>query len=487
MSRTKIVATIGPRTNDARLIRGLVDAGMDVARLNGAHADADWHSTTIDLLRSVAGDVPVILDLPGRKVRTARLDPEPGFEAGDVVIFTTSDDPAGGRKVPVTAESLLEDVTVGDVLKAEDGGLTFTVVDVNDQDVICRADCAGTLGSRKGISLPPPAQTGQVSARDREIIELAKSKGADFVGVSFVASADHVERVRKICGPGGPRIVAKIESQDGVDRLEEIVEAADALLVDRGDLAIQTSLESLVILQKRILEVARGAAKPVIVATEMMHTMIENPVPTKAEVADISNAVLDGAAAVMLSGETAIGKYPTEAVSFMRRIIAAAADHAHTVNDRRNDDRRLNIPPAIAEAMSLLSHRLPITKIVAITVAGFAARMAAACHPRQPILAVSNDVAAARSFNLLPGTEGVFVDIPYTRTSTDHIASCLEVLWQRGKLVDDDLVLVTSLGYPKSGNRMNMIQTHRISDLIDALHWTRERERKTSVQEARTS
>ena len=223
--------------------------------------------------------------------------------------------------------------------------------------------------------------------------------------------------------------------------------------------------------QKHILKVARCAAKPVIVATEMLHTMIENPVPTKAEVSDISNAVLDGASAVMLSAETAVGKYPIESVAVMQRIATAAAAHEQAGLDYQVDDARRSIPAAVADAVALLSRRMPVTKIVAITVAGFAARMAAASRPRQPILAVSNDPVAARSFNLLPGTEGIYVDIQFSRTSTDHIAECLEILWRRGKVVEDDLVLVTSLSYPKSGNRMNMIQMHSIADLREALQW----------------
>ncbi|MHC4218063.1 MAG: pyruvate kinase, partial [Planctomycetota bacterium] len=460
-----------PRTSDVDLLRRLVEAGMDVARINGAHADSDWHSATIDLLRRVAPHVPVLLDLPGRKVRTGELEPEPSFDAGDLITFTTADVTSDSGKVPISADALLVDIAVGDVLQAEDGAVAFEVVEVAGPDVICRAESAGTLRSRKGIGLPPPAGPGHLSARDRELIDLAKDKGVDFVGISFAASAEHVDLVRAITGADGPRVIAKIESQDSLDNLEEIVEVADALLVDRGDLAVQTSLENLVMSQKHILEVARVAAKPVIVATEMLHSMIEKPVPTKAEVCDITNAVFDGASAVMLSGETAIGKFPVEAVSMMRRIADAAAAHERAGGDRHVEGGGRGIPPAIAEAVSLLSRRLPVTKIVAITIAGFSARMAAASRPRQHILAVSNDAAAARSFNLLPGTEGVHVDIPFCRTSTDHIAACLENLWQRGKVVEDDLVLVTSLGYPKSGNRMNMIQTHRIADLREALQW----------------
>ena len=471
MSRTKIVATIGPRTNNADCIRELHEAGMDIARINGAHANRQWHSATIDMLRRVAPNVPIILDLPGHKVRTGDLGDGRSFDAGEHVIFTTSTDAPDAKKIPVSDTALHENLAVGAVLLAGDGAITFTVVDINGKDVICRAERAGTLQSRTGINLPSMPKTGLLTDRDRVLIEFAKDKEVDFVGISFVCGAEHVNCVRATIGRAWPRIIAKIESQDGLDHLEEIVDAADALLVDRGDLSVQTSLESLVMSQKHILKVARCAAKPVIVATEMLHTMIENPVPTKAEVSDISNAVLDGASAVMLSAETAVGKYPIESVAVMQRIATAAAAHEQAGLDHQVDDGRRSIPAAVADAVALLSRRMPVTKIVAITVAGFAARMAAASRPRQPILAVSNDPAAARSFNLLPGTEGIYVDVQFSRTSTDHIAECLEILWRRGKVVEEDLVLVTSLSYPKSGNRMNMIQMHSIADLREALQW----------------
>ena len=484
MNQAKIIATIGPSTRDANLIAELVAAGMAVARLNAAHGNLQWHSEAIDLIRQVASQVPILLDLPGAKVRTRELEHERSFKAGDRVIFTTSEDPSDTQKVPVSGAALHQNLAVGDVLSADDGAISFAVLEIGDEEVVCRAQCDGTLRSHKGISLPPAAQTSLLTDRDREIIEFAKHKGVDFVGVSFVSSAEHVEGVRAVTGKRGPRIIAKIESQDGLDHLEEIAASADGLLVDRGDLAVQTSLESLVMLQKHILEVARAVSKPVIIATEMLHSMIENPTPTKAEVSDIGNAVLDGASALMLSGETAIGKFPVQAVSVMRRIAAAVADHDQVNLDRQTEEGTRGIPPAMTEAVSLITRRLPVTKIIAITIGGYAARMVAASRPRQPILAVSNDPATVRSLNLLPGTEGVYVDAPFLRSSTDHIVQCLEILWRRGKVVDEDLVLVTSLGYPRPGNRMNMIQTHVIADLAEALGW-RQRDGAQETPKAR--
>ena len=244
------------------------------------------------------------------------------------------------------------------------------------------------------------------------------------------------------------------------------------------DNTVPTQLEpnpkdrSRALFQKRILKVAQTYAKPVIVATEMLHTMIENSFPTKAEVSDITNAVLDGAAATMLSGETAAGKHPQGAVQVMREVADTASQHMQDELDGSvSQATGHGIPNVMCAAISLICRSLPITKIVAVTISGFAARSISATQPRQTILAVSNDAMAARSFNIFFGTTGVYVPIEFSKTSTDHIVHCLEALWRQELIEESDLILVTSVGYPKSGNRMNLIETHRVGDLIETLCW----------------
>ncbi len=473
MSRIRIVATIGPATANREMLLALSDAGMNVARLNGSHADLDWHAATIDLVRGVLPDTPILLDIPGRKIRTGLLAHEPTFRAGDTIVLTTDPDCDGREKVPVNYESLHEDLSEGAVILADDGTLKFTVLEIRGRDIHCRAEAAGTLRSRKGINVPAVRlRTRLVTERDRGMIDFARSKGVDFIGISFVESAEHVKAVRALTRDGWPRIVSKVENRGGLDNLESIVAVTDAVMIDRGDLSVETNLESLALFQKRILDAAREAGRPVIVATEMLHTMIENPFPTKAEISDITNAALDGCAATMLSGETAVGAHPVEAVAVMRRVLDAAERHIHH-REASPPVENASVPQVMEDAIALICRSLPITRIVAVTKSGYAARMIAARRPRQPILAVSNDRMAARSFNLLHGTEGIHVDIPFSRTSTDHIVKCLEELWRRGKLEDDDLILVTAVGYPRSGNRMNLIETHHVADLIDSLGWRR--------------
>lgn len=470
MSRRKIVATIGPATRSITAIRRLVDVGMSVARLNGSHATLDWHAAAIALIREAAPDVPILLDIPGRKIRTGQLEQEPSFALGDTLTLTTEARYRGRDKVRVNYPDLHTDLASGNVILADDGQLRFTVLEIRGQDIVCRAETAGTLRSAKGINVPMVTlRTALVTERDREMLGFARQHGVDMVGISFVESAAHIELIRDVIGGATPRIVAKVENHGAMQHLDEIVAAADAIMIDRGDLSVETTLENVAIAQKTILAAARLAACPVIVATEMLHSMTHSSTPTKAEVSDITNAVLDGASALMLSGETAIGDFPSEAVATMRRIVDHAAAFLARV-EARDDDRR-HIPDAMAEAVGLLCRRAPITKIVAVTISGFAARMVASQLPRQPILAVSNDRENARSFNLLPGVTGVHVDVAFAKDSTDHIPRSLEVLWQRGLLEDDDLALVVAVGYPRSGNRMNLLEAHRIGDLHESLGW----------------
>ncbi len=472
MTKTKIVATIGPATASPAGLRALAEAGMNVARLNGSHADLDWHKATIALIRDTLPGVPVLLDIPGRKIRTVQLAHEPRFAAGDGLVLTTDQSHDGTQKVPVNNPTLHAHLSAGDVILADDGTLRFEVARVDGPDIHCRACTAGTLKSRKGINVPHVQLAADlVTDRDREMVAFARDNEVDYIGISFVESAAHVAAIRDLTGGTWPRIVAKIENQGGIENMDEILAATDVAMIDRGDLSVETSLENMVVFQKRIIETARRTGTPVIVATEMLHTMIENPYPTKAEVSDITNAVMDGCAATMLSGETAVGAHPAETVGLMRRVLDAAESHSQALLDMGRSDDPVTVQNVVEDAAGRICRTLPVTKIVAVTLQGYAARVMSARRPSQPILAVSCDAMAARSFNLLPGTEGVHVDIPFERNSTDHIALCLRQLWRDGRLAGDDLVMVAAVGYPKSGNLLNVLQIHRIGDLIESLRW----------------
>jgi len=472
MNRTKIVCTIGPVSNTPEMLQKLIDAGMSVARLNGSHADLDWHRETIATLRAVTPDTPILLDIPGRKIRTIQLDIEPEFKTGDTLILTTDTNHDGSQKVPVNNVSLHEKLSSGNTVFADDGTLRFTVIEIDGQDIICRAECDGTLRSRKGINVPFVDLGGAlVTDRDRAMMKFAIETEVDYVGISFVESAHHIEMIRALTRDNSPLIVSKVENRGGLDNLEEIAEATDAIMIDRGDLSVETDLHNVALYQKTIIEAARYHGKPVIVATEMLHTMITNPFPTKAEVSDITNAVLDGCAATMLSGETAMGDFPIEVTKTMREVCDAATQYSqHNVVLSPVRDG-ITVPQATEDSVALVCRELPITKIVAITRSGFAARMIAARNPKQEILAVVDNERTARAVNLLAGTTGIFVDIHFPKDDLGHIGKCLEKLWNMGHIKQDDMILVTMVTFPKSGNRMNMIATYLVSDLMESLGW----------------
>lgn len=474
MNATRIVGTIGPVSlNEATLLR-MREAGLTIARLNGSHADLDWHRRAIAEIRRVLPDVPILLDIPGRKIRTTLLAHEPVFAAGDELVLTTETDHDGSRKVPVNYPDLHADLSPGHTILADDGTLRFTVVLVSGRDIRVRAETAGQLRSRKGINVPfVKLNTPQVTPRDERMIAFARETGVDFIGLSFVESAAHVRAFRDLIGGSSPRIIAKVENQGGMDNVDEIAEAADGIMVDRGDLSVETSLHDVALRQKQIIRAALRHGRPVIVATEMLHTMIQNPFPTKAEVSDITNAVLDGCAATMLSGETAMGEFPVEAIQTMQLVTAAAEDHVQRELDAAAPRLGGNVADVMGNVIPLICRALPVSKIVAITRSGFAARMIAAHRPAQPILAVSDDPVAALSFNLIAGTTGIASDVPFPRDSSDHIPQVLAQLWRRGLVTDADQVLVVGVSYPVTGSRMNTLQIHRIGDLAQSLGWVR--------------
>ena len=420
MRKTKIVATIGPKTCSPKSIRSLKESGMDVARLNGSHADFAWHANSIKTLRETVPEMPILFDIPGRKVRVAILSENIKINVGDTIIFTSDFNSKDLQKVPVTYAHLHEKLSPKDILLVDDGNLRFIVKAVKGIDIICSAEISGTLRSGKGINIPNKClEIPQITDLDFQMIKFAKENEVDFIGFSFVESSKQVLKIRSLIGKKFPFIVSKIESQKGLDNFDEILEITDVLMIDRGDLSVEIGFESVPLFQNKILHKARKAGKPVIVATEMLHSMIQKPTPTKAEVTDISNAVLNGATATMLSGETAFGNHPNAAVKTMRSIADATSKHLQEVLDA-DAATFSDVPQAVEDAIALICRLLPVTKIVVVTATGYAARTLSARNPRQPIIAISNSPGVARALNLLQGTEGIFLDVTFSNKNIDH-------------------------------------------------------------------
>ena len=472
MRRTKIVCTIGPASLSPQILGSLAKSGMNIVRLNGSHADLEWHKKAIDLIHEILPNMPILLDVPGRKIRTTRLRNEPKFKTGQTLILTTDLSHDGNEKVPVNYPDLHLDLTVGDKVMADDGALRFTVAQIIGSDIYVIAENDGQLRSSKGINIPSvKLNTPQVTERDKSMVDFACENNVDFIGISFVESAKHLSAFREIIGHRSLRLVAKVENQGGLDNVEEVVGAADAIMIDRGDLSVETSLYDIAIKQKRIINVARTKGKPVIVATEMLHTMINNSFPTKSEVVDISNAVLDGCSATMLSGETAIGEFPIEAVITMRKVIEATESHETAGLPHKSLEDSGDVPDAISRVIPLLCNTLPITKVVAITRSGYAANIIARANLKQPIIAVSDDYMAAKSFNLTAGTTGVYSKVPFSKITSDHIFEIVKKLYLDSILNSSDTIIVAGISYPTPGSRMNTIQIYNIALLAKEFSW----------------
>ena len=413
MSRTKIVCTIGPASRSPETLARLAEAGMDVARLNFSHGTHAEHAAVIAALRFLAEKlgrpIAILQDLAGVKIRIGQI-------AGGVVRlergapFTLTTRPVAGdaREVSLDYPALAQSVRPGDALLLSDGEVQLLVESASGTDIGCRVMAGGALSSHKGIHLPNRTIAAEgLTARDREDLAFGIAQGVDYVALSFVRSAADVLDARRFLGERGASIplIAKIEKHEALASIDGILDAADGLMVARGDLGVETPLEHVPLLQKMLIARANRAGKPVITATQMLLSMVENPRPTRAEVGDVANAILDGTDAVMLSEETAAGRYPVESVATMRRIAEdAEGAFPHEAWMRKFEDRSVQtMPEAVAGAACELAEHVGASVIVAWTESGTTARLVAKHRPRQPILALSTRPEAAQRLALVWG------------------------------------------------------------------------------------
>jgi pyruvate kinase len=414
LQRTKIVATVGPGSAEPAVLRRMLEAGVDVIRVNSSHGTPALRSQWMRTVRAVAEEtgehIAILVDLQGPRIRVGDLDAPRELTDGATVVFAPEPVAAGGE-IPTTYEALARDVEPGSRILLDDGLLEVEVLEAKGERVVGRVRHGGVLRGKKGINLPgvqvsAPAVTG----KDRDDIALAVEHGADYVGISFVSRASDVEEVRRLVPPH-VRLVAKIERAAALAQAGEIVQAADAVMVARGDLGVELPYEEVPLAQKRLIRLANRQGRAVITATQMLESMIENPRPTRAEASDVANAILDGTDAVMLSAETAIGQYPVEAVGAMARIIReierATFEDAAPAPRRRTDPGRgpVSVEDAIAVATTAAADMLRVPVIVCFTRSGFTARKIAALRPHTPIIGFSTEVATCRQLSLIWGVK----------------------------------------------------------------------------------
>lgn len=467
LRRTKIVCTLGPAVASLEGITGLVNAGMDVARLNFSHGEHEDHAQNYRWVREASDAtgraVGILADLQGPKIRLGRFNEGSTYWADGEIVRITVDDVEGTHdRVSTTYKNLADDARPGDRLLVDDGKVGLECIEVDGNDVVCRVIEGGPVSNNKGVSLPGMnISVPALSEKDIADLRFALKLGVDFIALSFVRSPSDVELVHAVMDEVGRRvpIIAKLEKPEAVESLEAIILAFDAVMVARGDLGVEVPLEDVPLVQKRAIQIARENAKPVIVATQMLDSMIANSRPTRAEASDVANAVLDGADAVMLSGETSIGKYPQATVKTMARIVTAA--------EREGEVPALTHMPrtkrgVISYAARDIGERLNARAMVAFTTSGDTARRVARLHSRLPLLVFTPNQQVRSQLALTWGAETFLVR---EVNSTDEIMQVIDeqLLTMENYNAGDTLVVVAGTPPGNEGNT-NMIHVHVIGE-----------------------
>jgi pyruvate kinase len=468
--RTKIVATLGPASAGPAVLAQLVDAGVDVVRLNFSHGDHDGHRRNLEAVRALARErgrsLAVLQDLSGPKIRTGRVRGA-GVELleGARVTVTTDEAIEGTpERISTTYDPLPRDVRAGDRILLDDGNLELRVVSTAGTEVACEVVHGGLLKANKGMNLPGVRlSTPALTEKDQRDLAFGLEQGVDYVALSFVRQAADVEQVKGIVRQLGASVpvIAKIEKREAVDDLPQILEAADGVMVARGDLGVELSTEEVPTLQKRIIEMANGAGKVVITATQMLESMIEHARPTRAEASDVANAILDGTDAVMLSAETATGRFPVGAAETMARIARYTEEHYHLRGPARvSPEAGPQVARSLAQVASTVAEELDCRLIVAFTESGTTARLLSSYRPRAPIAAVTPNDATFRRLALVWGVVPV-ASIP-SATTDEMIRQGEALLKARGLARPGDTVLMLA-GQSHATGATNMLRVHVLS------------------------
>ncbi|WP_349259917.1 pyruvate kinase [Jatrophihabitans sp.] len=467
----KIVCTLGPATDTPERARALVEAGMDVARLNFSHGEHSEHGRRFHEVRQAATaagrNVAVLADLQGPKIRLGRFGDGPvTWATGERVRITVEDCVGTHDRVSTTYKNLAGDVRPGDRLLVDDGNVALIAVDVeNGTDVVCDVTEGGVVSDNKGLSLPGvDVSVPAMSDKDAADLEFALRLGVDYIALSFVRNPEDVKLVHKVMDEVGVHrpVIAKLEKPEAVDRLEEIVLAFDGMMVARGDLGVEMPLEIVPVVQKRAVQICRDNAKPVIVATQMLESMITHSRPTRAEASDVANAVIDGADAVMLSGETSVGKFPVQAVATMSRIITSVEASGTGVRGLQHNPRTSG--GALVKAAKDIGDALGAVALVAFTQTGDTARRLSRLQPSQRLLVFTPVETVQRQMALLWGAEAHLVWM--VKTTDDMVRQVDSALLNRGVCHPNDLVIVVAGTPPATPGATNTIRVHHIGDVL---------------------
>ena len=451
LRRAKIVATIGPATQDADVLRALIEAGATTLRLNFSHGSHDDHQRSIRLIRQISFElnqpVGILQDLQGPKIRLGKF--EQGsiqLAKGDPFVLTSEIIVGNQQRACVTYDKLAQEVPSGSTILLDDGRVEMqvTAVDLEAQELHCVVVVGGTLSNNKGVNFPGVyLSVKALTDKDREDLMFGLNQGVDWVALSFVRNPQDVLEIKEIIAAAGKHapVIVKIEKHEAIEQMEAILSLSDGVMVARGDLGVELPAEEVPILQKRLIAMSNALGIPVITATQMLDSMVSNPRPTRAEVSDIANAILDGTDAVMLSNETAVGKFPVEAVATMAKVALCTEQEGLPLADRKGSGAR-SIPNAISQAVGRIASQLNAAAIMTLTKSGSTARNVSKYRPQTPILAVTPHVHVARQLQLVWGVRPLLVlDLP-SSTQTFHAA--MSVAQEKHLLNDGDLVVMTA-------------------------------------------
>ncbi|GBL22075.1 pyruvate kinase [Clavibacter sp.] len=474
MRRAKIVCTMGPAVESVEKVSELIRAGMNVARLNLSHGGYEEHQNRLDLVRAEAArvkqPVAIMVDLQGPKIRLGRFENGPHeLMRGDIFTITTDDIAGDKSRVSTTYKGLPGDCKAGDLILIDDGKVTVQVIEVKGSDVITKVIEPGIVSNNKGINLPGVAvSVPAMSEKDIEDLRWGLKAGADFIALSFVRSAKDIDDVYKVMDEVGHRIpvIAKIEKPQAVDNLEEIVLAFDGIMVARGDLGVEMPIEDIPLVQKRCITLARENAKPVIVATQMLDSMINNSRPTRAEATDCANAVLDGADALMLSGETSVGAFAIEAVSTMARIIEKTEKEAlHLIPALQHNPKTKG--GAITKAATEVGLTIGAQVLAAFTKSGDSARRMSRLRSPIPILALTPDTATYNQMALTWGVEPLLTPLV---TTTDQMVKQVDtILIESKRVAVGELIMIVAGSPPGIPGSTNAMRVHKVGDAVSGV------------------
>ncbi len=473
--KTKIVCTIGPASESEEVLSELIRKGLDVCRLNFSHGSHEEHQARIDRIKKVRENLQeataILLDTKGPEIRTGKFDkPEIQLVEGQAFVIKMNEVIGNENFCSVSYEGLAKDVAVGDRILIDDGLVELIVTQVNGDEIITRVENAGIIKNNKGVNVPNvKINLPAITEKDRSDILFGIKNDIDFIAASFVRKASDVMAIREILeeyDANHIQIISKIENQEGVDNIDEILQVSDGIMVARGDLGVEIPTEEIPIVQKRLIKKANLLTKPVITATQMLDSMMRNPRPTRAEVTDVANAIYDGTDAIMLSGETAAGKYPVEALETMARIAKrteGTLDYEMILQSRQQQ-RAVTITNAISHASCTLAKDVEADAIITSTSSGYTARAVSTYRPKAPIIASVNRETVRRQLSLIWGVETVLGK--HVQSTDEMFDQSVSLALQKGFVKSGDKVVITA-GVPigKVGTT-NLIKVHVVSDII---------------------